>query len=285
MNHPILPASLRVDLGGRTIHLLDWGGEGKPNLLLLHGIRLHAHVWNDFCRRYRQDFRILAMDQRGHGDSDWSGDEGYHLHGYYEDLLGVIEHLGVAPLTLLGHSLGARVATLFTHLHPEMVKQLVLVDMGPGLPANFARHDFSRVTETPPPKEFPSPDAAVQYITSILRAGPPEVMEESVRHGLRQLDNGNFTWKYDPSLGGPPQPREGVREWDLWEAARSLRCPTMLLYGAESQVVSEEIVTRMRAEIPGLQTQRVEKAGHALFTDQPDVFAHHTGAFLGVTPK
>ena len=271
-------------MGRHTLHMLDWGNDHLPPLLLIHGIRLHAHVWNDFCRRYHGQYHLMALDLRGHGDSSWCQNGEYHLHDYYEDVREVIAQLDEGPLVLLGHSLGARVSLLYTHLHPEQVRSLILVDMGAGLPAHLLKQDFSRVTETPPPREFASPEEAVEYIASILNTGPRDLMEESVRHGLRQLPNGNFTWKYDPALSGPPQPRAGAREWDLWEAAATVQCPALLLHGANSMVVSQDIVERMAATMPQLHTVRVEEAGHALFSDQPTVFANEVGAFLTANP-
>lgn len=282
MSDPV-PDSHFVEANGLRLHHLDWGTDGHPPLVMLHGIRLHAHVWGDFCRRARDRFHVLTLDQRGHGDSAWAPRTHYHLHDYYEDLRAVLEWRRMAePVTLIGHSLGARVCLLYTYLHPERVRRLVLVDMGAGLPAIGPR-DFSRVTETPPPQDFASHAEAVDYLRGILRIGPRELIEESVVHGMRKLPDGRFTWKYDPALGGPPQPRPDAREWDLWEAARGIDCPTLLLHGEHSRVVTPEIVARMQVEMADLHTELVANAGHALFTDQPQAFAESVERFLEET--
>jgi pimeloyl-ACP methyl ester carboxylesterase len=280
---PTQPTSHYVEANGLRLHHLDWGTAGREPLVMLHGIRLHAHVWGDFCRRFRRDFHILTLDQRGHGDSQWAPPTHYHLHDYYEDLHAVLQARGLERITLLGHSLGARVALLFTHLHPSMVRRLVLVDMGAGLPQAIGQRDFSRITETPPPQDFATHEEATAYLRGILRIGPPELIEESVRFGMRNLPDGRVTWKYDPALGGRPQPRPGTREWDLWEAARKIDCPTLLLHGEYSKVVTPDIVARMQLEMADLRTQLVANAGHALFTDQPQVFAESVGTFLTQT--
>jgi pimeloyl-ACP methyl ester carboxylesterase len=251
--------------------------------VVLHGIRLHAHVWGDFCRRFRGRYHVLTVDQRGHGDSEWAPPTHYHLHDYYEDLRAVLQARGLERVTLVGHSLGARVALLHTHLHPEQVRRLVLVDMGAGLPGSIGERDFSRITETPPPQDFASHAEATDYLRGILRIGPRELIEESVVNGMRQLPDGRYTWKYDPALGGRPQPRPGAREWDLWEAARGIDCPTLLLHGEYSKVVTPDIVARMQVEMADLRTQLIERAGHALFTDQPQAFAERVSAFLAET--
>lgn len=280
---PNAPQSHFIDVNGLRLHHLDWGAADRPTMVLMHGIRLHAHVWGDFCRRNRERYHVLALDQRGHGDSAWAPDGEYHLHDYYADLAAVVEARGLECFTLIGHSLGARVSLLYTHLHPERVERLVLVDMGAGLPASVGKTDFSRITETPPPQDFTSHAEATDYLAGILRIAPRALVAESVEQGMRPLENGRFTWKYDPALGGRPQPRPGTREWDLWEAARSIVCPTLLLHGEFSKVVTPEILERMGSEMAHLRSQRINNAGHSLFTDQPVVFAEAVASFLKET--
>jgi pimeloyl-ACP methyl ester carboxylesterase len=276
------PASHFVEANGQRLHHLDWGTAGHEPLVMLHGIRLHAWVWGDFPRRQRERFHVLTLDQRGHGDSAWAPPTHYHLHDYYEDLRGVLEARGLAPVTLIGHSLGARVCLLYSYLHPERVRRLVLVDMGAGLPTIGPR-DFSRITETPPPQDFASHAEAIEYLRGILRIGPRHLIEESVVHGMRELPDGRFTWKYDPVLSGPPQPRPGAREWDLWEAASGVDCPTLLLHGEYSKVVTPDIVSRMQVVMADCRTELIARAGHALFTDQPQAFAESVERFLQAT--
>lgn len=277
------PESHFIEVNGLRLHHLDWGNPGGHPLVLVHGIRLHAHVWGDFCRRNRDAFHLLALDQRGHGDSGWAGDGHYHLDAFYQDLAAVMDARGLKKFTLIGHSLGARVSLLYSHLHPERVERLVLVDMGAGLPPNTGKKDFSRITETPPPQDFASHQEATDYLAGILRIAPRELVAESVEQGMRPLDNGRFTWKYDPALGGLPQPRPGTREWDLWEAARGIACPTLLLHGEYSQVVTPEILERMKTEMPNLRAQQIDNAGHSLFTDQPGAFAGAVARFMEET--
>ena len=274
------PQSHWVTANGLRLHHLDWGGTHLPPLVLVHGIRLHAWVWGHFCRANQQRYHMLSVDQRGHGDSAWAPPGHYHLHDYYEDLRAVLEARNLGPVILIGHSLGARVAMLYTHLHPESVERLVLVDMGAGLPAAAANVDFSRVTETAPPRDFASQEEAIAYLGGILRLAPQDLIVESVRHGMRQQQDGRWTWKYDPSLGGRPQPRAGVREWDLWEVVKSISRPTLLLHGQLSKVVTPDIAARMGREMPDCRVERVDNAGHALFTDQPEAFAASVARFL-----
>ena len=281
-NLPAGPTSQSVLHKDLRLHHLEWGGGEAEPLVLLHGIRLHAQCWNHFSRAFRARHRVLALDARGHGESDWAPGA-YHLHDFYEDLLVVLDGRGIDSATLIGHSLGGRVALLFAHLHPERVRRLVLVDIGPSLPASAAGQDFSRVTETAPPRDFASHEEAAGYLGAILSRAPRELIEESVRHGMRAREDGRLIWKYDPRLGGPPLPRPGRREWDLWEVAARVACPTLLLWGEHSRVVTAEIAERMAREMPDCRAERVAGAGHALFTEQPEAFARSVARFLGET--
>ena len=109
------PESCFLDANGLRLHHLDWGeaagGPSAGRVVLLHGIRLHAHCWNDFGRRFHRDYHVIALDARGHGDSGWAQDGDYHLHSYYEDLKAVLDAEGAGPAILIGHSLGARTAS------------------------------------------------------------------------------------------------------------------------------------------------------------------------------
>lgn len=275
-----VPESKFVQANGLRLHYLDWGNPAGQPVVMLHGIRLHAHCWNDFSRRLGGRYRVIALDARGHGDSDWSPEQDYSLDTLCEDLAAVLGAQDLPPALVIGHSMGARTAMLYTHLHPTQVARLVLVDMGPALPESIAKIDFSRVTQTAPPKDFASHEEATDYLAAILRLAPREMVVESVVHGMRQREDGRYVWKYDPALSGPPRPAPGEREWDLWEAALAISCPTLLLHGENSGVVTPEIAARMGSEMKDCRVEMVKNAGHALFTEQPAVFAESVERFF-----
>src|SRR6185436_8408764 len=114
------------------LHHLDWGNQGRHPIVLVHGSRLHAHVWNHFSRRFRARYHIIALDQRGHGESGWGAPDGYQRENFYEDLRAVVDARGLSRFTLIGHSLGGRVSMLYASRHPQMLERLVLVDITPG---------------------------------------------------------------------------------------------------------------------------------------------------------
>ena len=245
---------------------------------MLHGIRLHAHVWDDFCRRHRHEINILCLDARGHGDSAWHPEGHYELQDHCQDLHAVLEARGLRKISLIGHSMGGRTCMLFAARYPEQVEQLVLADMGAGLPASLVQQDFSRITQTPPPQDFGSTQEAEDYLGRILSRASAEMIHETVIHGMRELPGGRLTWKYDPQL----KARTGARhpDVDLWKEIGRIPCPTLLLHGEHSQVVSPEIAQRMAEEMADCRAVQIDDAGHALFTEQPKTFAGEVSEFL-----
>jgi pimeloyl-ACP methyl ester carboxylesterase len=113
---------------GLRVHYLDWGGDDKPALVLLHGARVHAHVWDFFSLELRQYFHIYALDLPGHGDSDWPADGDYSRSHLAAAIAGVIDQLGLKSFVLMGHSLGGSVAALVAAGMPAPKRALRLVD-------------------------------------------------------------------------------------------------------------------------------------------------------------
>ncbi len=257
------------------LHHLDWGNEGAHPIVLVHGSRLHAHVWNDFGGRFKDRFHIVAVDQRGHGDSGWCTRSRYDLEDFYQDLRAVVEARGLKRFTLIGHSLGGRVSMLYASRHHQELERLVLADITPGRPAAAAGADISRVTETPGPRDFESEAQAKEYLGRLLSRAPAHMIEESVRYGMRQIAGGRYTWKYDPALL-----KRTPAALDLWSMVKSIPTPTLLQYGSHSNVVSRELAERLKQTMPRCTVERIENAGHALFTDQPDAFAASVERFL-----
>ena len=257
------------------LHHLDWGNEGRHPIVLVHGSRLHAHVWNDFGRRFHDRYHVIAVDQRGHGDSAWSEAERYQLEELYRDLRAVVEARGLTRYTLIGHSLGGRVSMLYAHRHQDELERLVLVDITPGRAVAPAAREPGQIRQ---PRDFESEDAAIAYLARAMPRAPRPLVEDSVRHGMRRDDAGRYVWKYDPLLFTRRiPPPEGV---DLWSLMSVVSTPTLLQYGSESDVVNEELAARMRKTMPRCTVERIEGAGHGLFTDQPDAFASSVERFI-----
>jgi pimeloyl-ACP methyl ester carboxylesterase len=271
------PRSHFVEHGGLRLHHLEWGSEGRPAIVLVHGSRLHAHVWNDFARRASDRYHIIAIDQRGHGESAWDGGEEYRLEDLCADLHAHVQARKLSRYTLVGHSLGGRVSLLYAHRHQSELERLVLVDITPGRRARALSAGAGRV-EGKQPRAFESEDAAIAYLARAMPRAPRHLVEESVRHGVRRDDAGRYVWKYDPvHFTRRVTPPPGL---DLWQVASEIATPTLLQFGSESDVVDAELASRLQKTMPRCSVECIEGAGHGLFTDRPDAFAESLERFL-----
>ena len=133
MTTKVQPRDATVTTNGLNLHYLDWGNEGKTVVVLLHGLRGHGHSWDDFSAAICQDYHVLALDQRGRGETDWAKDGDYTTPAFAADMAGFCDALNLDSFILVGHSMGGRNSMLFGSEYPEKLKQLVLVDVGPDL--------------------------------------------------------------------------------------------------------------------------------------------------------
>ncbi|MEO8681108.1 MAG: CocE/NonD family hydrolase, partial [Vicinamibacterales bacterium] len=136
-----------VTVNGLRLHYLDWGGAGKPPLVMLHGIARHAHTFDHIAADLSRDYHVIAVDLRGHGDSAWSPEGAYLVEDYVKDLEAMVAQLRLKNLTLLGNSTGGRVAQVFAGMHPELVSAVVVEDVGPERPQDIASGFARRVQE------------------------------------------------------------------------------------------------------------------------------------------
>ena len=267
-----------LDLHGQRFHYTDWGSPAAPTLIFLHGITGHARTWDDEARLLAGRFRVIALDQRGHGDSDPAPDGDYSDAALLSDLEAFVEALGVARLSLVALSLGGRVAINYAGRHPERVDRLVIVDIGPDIaPAGRARVGGLMAHA---PEHF----ATLEDVVAYQRANAPRYTEAMLRHraqhAVRPLPDGGFGWKYDRAL------RDAIRQGrirvpaDLWPQWCAIQCPTLLVRGSESDILTDEIAKRMLEELPSARLAVVPDAGHTVPGDQPVVFQTLLRGFL-----
>jgi pimeloyl-ACP methyl ester carboxylesterase len=221
---------------------------------------------------------VLALDQRGHGDSAWAKDGAYTVDDHAADIDAFLEQLGRGPVLLVGLSMGGRNAIRFTALHPDKVRKLVIVDIGPDIAPRGAER--VRRTAAEAPEEFASPEEAVAYLKQSLTHPHAEAaLRYRVQHGLKRLPNGKYTWKYDAFLR--QQRRQGTMPViDLWPAVQQIRVPTLILRGGDSDVFAVETARRMQVSIPGSQFMEISGAGHSIPADAPEAFAQAVQTFL-----
>ena len=273
---------------GVPIHVLDWSADGVP-LLMLHGFGNEAHIWDDFAPVVAPHYRTAAMDHRGHGDSGWDEEARYDHDAMVADVEAVTRALGMERLVLIGHSLGGRISTLFAGRHPERIAGLVLVDIGPEVDAR-GRMRIRQDVESSVAPTFASVQEFARELSLAYPAGRPDALQRMALHSLRQRDDGRFELKMDPALrgamGSPESAddqaaREAEMEQQLWDALAAIPCPTLVVRGAASDILSPEVADRMADDV--LQDGRlavVPQAGHSVMTDNPEGFRDAVADFV-----
>jgi pimeloyl-ACP methyl ester carboxylesterase len=230
----------------------------------------------------RGEFRVLALDQRGHGDSDWAKDGAYTVDAHAADIGACVERLALGPLVLVGLSMGGRNAIRYTSSHPAKVERLVIVDIGPDIAPQGAER--VRRTAAEAPEEFTSVDAAAAYLRQqavFMTPAAEAALRHRVEHGTKKLPSGRYTWKYDKALRD--QRRTGnVPQVDLWPAVGQIKAPTLIVRGSESDVFAPETAKRMQALIPESRLVEIPGAGHSVPADAPEAFERAVREFLGM---
>lgn len=265
---------------GLQLHYLDWGNPEAPPLILIHGMHDHARSWDWVARALCDDWHVIAVDLRGHGDSAWSPDGAYHNPYLLHDLVDLIDSLGAQSVTLIAHSLGGNPATRFAALYPERVAKLVLVDaMGP-YPSVLAAWDEEgpvkrsrdwlekrRQTTARAPRRIATLEEA---ITRMARVNP-HLSAEQVRHlathAVRQFEDG-YSWKYDPHTGNFLPEDFAIHLRAYWP---EITAPTLVCWGTRSWT-SNPATDGSAALIPNHQNVSFETAGHWIHHDLLDEF-------------
>jgi pimeloyl-ACP methyl ester carboxylesterase len=266
-----------VRVNGVTLHYLDWGAADRPPVLLLHGITGHARVWDHLAGHLLPGHRVLALDQRGHGDSDPAPDDDYRVGTMADDVAAFAASLGLQRFALIGHSMGGRIAIKYAADHTARLDRLVIIDIGP----EIALAGLQRVRDmmAHSPERIESEEWAVEYI----RRGNPrqdvDMLRERVRHGLKRRPDGELTWKYAKGLRD--MMRAGRRDAvDLWEPLPRIACPTLVVRGAESDILSTDVAKKMTERLPDGRLIEIEGAGHTVPADRPEEFVRQIRAFL-----
>lgn len=271
-----LPESKQVRVNGLNLHYLDWGNSSAPPLLALHGGAQTAHSWDFFCLSLRDLYHPIALDQRGHGDSDWSEEGDYTVDSFVSDADAFTDALHLPPFVLVGLSLGGRNAFTFAAQHPKKVKALIIADVGPDIQEEGRKRisEFLQDTET-----FESFDWLVARVKRYNPHREEEQIRGSLVNNLKQLPDGRWTWKHDRRRG---LRREAGGEMTAsgWECIASIRVPTLIVRGANSDIFAPATAQRMHAAIPDSRLVEVPKAGHLVQGDNPVGFEHVVRDFL-----
>jgi pimeloyl-ACP methyl ester carboxylesterase len=267
------PKSAQAMVGGLQLHYLDWGNAGAPPVVCVHGYTSSAQAFNGLARHFSDRFHVVAVDVRGHGESAWSPDRAYQYRDQVADLAGLVDQLGLTRFTLIGTSMGGIIAMAYAGAHADRLLRLVINDIGPDV-----EEGSQRITQTvgARPDEFASLEEAMAYRRSVSPVTASRTLDDQRELALgvlRQRPDGRWVWKMDRAyidqrvkIGAPARPA-------LWPALEKLRCPTMVIWGTESDVLSETQARRMVKTLPRGELLVVPGVAHAPSLVEPVVLS------------
>ncbi len=262
---------------GLELHVLEWSTEGVP-LVLLHGLGNEAHLWDDFVPSVAPHYRVLALDQRGHGDSDWDPEARYDAESMTDDLEAVLDAFEIDRFVLVGFSMGGRVSMTFAGRHPERLAGLVIADIGPEVDARGVLRISGEMAERRSPV-FANVQEYAGMLSLNYPAGQPHALKRMAEHGLRERKDGLFELKMDPKLRAERPTDEASKAKEeafiqqQWDALAKVPCATLVVRGAASDILSPEVADKMVDDV--LQNGRlaiVPQAAHSVMTDNPQGF-------------
>lgn len=262
-----------VDVGhGRRLSALVWGDD-DPELVLLHGGAQNAHTWDTVALALERP--LVAIDLPGHGHSDWREDHSYWPVDNAAGVASAIRQFAPAPRLVVGMSLGGLTSIALAARHPELVPQLVLVDVTPGVDREKASPIAAFIAG---PERFDTFDEILERTVAFNPTRTVSSLRRGILHNARENEDGSWTWRYDRVrlTEGESIPDFGV----LWDDVSKLTMPLMLVRGADSGVVGDEDVAELRRRQPDVRVEMVEGSGHSVQGDKPVELARLIESFL-----
>lgn len=255
------------------LHYVEWGAPGHPTMVLLHGFQSNAHTWDTFSQEMAAQYHVFALDQRGHGDSAWAPDGEYASPASVTDIVEFIRALHLAPTLLIGHSMGGRHAAMVAADYPDLANKVVIVDTPAELPPAI-RAMLRPPSPTDAPLQAEVFDDFEEVITKAIAQYPltPEAeLRHANYHNLTRGSDGKWRWRWDLRLLEYRRLHRNL-QLDLYPYLRRLQCPTLLVRGASSPLLTSEVAQKMIQALPQGRLVEVEHAAHTVNADNAAAF-------------
>jgi esterase len=249
------PQDRFVTVNGLRIHYLDWGGEGKQPLILLHGIGRVAHTFDHIAPHFSPNYHVMAVDMRGHGDSGWDPQGAYLVEDYAKDIEGMAAQLRLRNIVIWGNSTGGRVAQVFAGLHPDLVAGVIAEDVGPERPREIADGMTNRLKQEDE-RGWASEEALLAELKASNARTPEEILSAYVKYGSKRRPDGRVIWKRDPDIG------KGFVPTDLWRFVRQIKSPIIYILGGRSNIVPPATQQQLKQTLPQVQIESLPGLGH-----------------------
>lgn len=257
-----------IRVGDLNLHYLESGSTSNPPVIMVHGLGGNAHAFDALAPHFVARYHVFSVDVRGRGESDWAKDGDYSNEAYVGDLEGLRAALGLERFSLVGTSMGGRISLAYAGTYPDRVERAVINDIGPEVdPRGGERIRLS------------TRDAATffQTVDDVLawhreqRPAFSQLSDEQQRltagYAVKPVASGGFTWRMDPVVRQSPRRPDPEASW---AQAMQITAPMLLVRGADTDLLSEEVAKRMVRELHDCRMVEVPGVGHAPTLAEPE---------------
>jgi len=270
-----------VENDGLKLHLREWGNPAAPPIVLLHGLRGYSGTWRQLAATMHDRWRVIALDARGRGDSDWDTERNYYTDAYLADLEVTVDALGLNRFVLLGHSMGGTTAYCYAARNPERLAALIIEDITAG--SSVKGPGFERIVDemSALPASFADWGEARAYWRKLRPNISVSALEERLSESMRESDGGKIVWRYDAAgIAATRINPDPARVVDLWPVVETIRTPTLVIRGGNSDFCNLDTTRELERRNPMLAHVTVPGASHYVHGDEPKIFHGLVEGFL-----
>lgn len=265
-----------ITVNGLRLHYLDWGSDTKPPFIMLHGISRVAHQFDHIAPHFTANYHVIAIDMRGHGDSEWSPAGDYLVQDYVKDLEAFVAQLDLHGLTLLGNSTGGRVVQVYAGMHPDRVARLIVEDVGPERTNDIAAA-FTRLVQNEA-NGWASEEELLAFLKKGNAKTPEPILRSYAHFASKRREDGRIVWKRDPQLA------KGFVPTELWKFVTEIKCPAIYILGGASRIVPVETQQKLKQTLPDIQIVVMPGLGHYPDQEATSEFLSIVQSFLAGKP-
>ncbi len=273
---PVRYRSRHTVVRHQRFHFSEWGEPGRPQILLLHGGNQSSHSWDLVSLHLAERFHVFALDQRGHGDSEWSPELDYSIDAMVQDAAAFIADQQLREPIVFGHSMGGRVSLTLAVTHPGIARALVIVDVGPEITLEGTKTIQNFVINN---LEF---DDLEVFLDNVVKYDPFRSrthIERTVKYNMLRRVDGKYVSKVDHRR--IPQQNKDL----TLDHVRTIECPVLVLRGEQSNILAPEAADRFVAALPDGRLVTVANCGHNVHSGNTLGFLDAVDPFLdGLSP-
>ena len=275
MTTVVEPREQTIEARGLKFYYTEWDEPDSPTVILLHGLSSMCRLWDPVAQALQDRYHVIALDQRGHGETSWPEESAYATADYVGDLEALINLWQLETFDMIGHSMGGMNSIAYSARHPDSVRHLVVIDIVPAFVREKrpGRELDKHISEHGHP-ELPDHETGLKLVRLTNQITPDAALNHRLKYLLKQLPNGKWQNKHDARVSYYWDPA------DLWGELPKVTAPVLIVRGGKSEVLRDQDAERMLQEFPNATLVDIAEAGHNVPEDRTEDFIAAVEPFL-----